>query len=110
MMRLAISRAAATLYRALIGRSGLSRDRILLIDVHSVDWQSLTFIGERHSFGMRLTGPEAGAASNRLCHGLADAEFSLNGHLVADIAVVSGPDRQPDGSVLVQIEALTIED
>jgi hypothetical protein len=110
MMRLAISAAASALYRSLVSRSGLSRDRILLIEVRSIDWQSLTFVGERHRFNMRLTGPEAKAGADRLCRGLDDAEFSLAGHLVADIGVAGGPDVQSDGSVLVEIEALTIED
>jgi hypothetical protein len=43
MMRLAISPAAAALLRALIARACADRDRILLTEVHSTDWQSLTF-------------------------------------------------------------------
>jgi len=42
MMKLALSTAAAGLLRALLGRAGVSRDRILLTEFRSVDWNSLT--------------------------------------------------------------------
>ncbi len=51
MNRLMMSCAAAGLLRALIGRACVNRDRFLLTEYRSVDWQSLTFIGERHQFG-----------------------------------------------------------
>ena len=47
MLRMALSRAASGLLRALLERIGDQRDRILLSEVQSVDWQSLTFAGER---------------------------------------------------------------
>ena len=86
----------------------MPRDRILLTDWHSVDWQSLTFVGERHEITLRLTGAEARAAFERLDNGLADAEFVIPGQIVADIGVVGGAKQVEDGSVIVSIEALTI--
>lgn len=77
MMKLALSPAAAGLLRALIARAGIDRDRILLSDFRSVDWQSLTFVGERHEMELRVPGPEAAALAERLTAGLADAEFSI---------------------------------
>ncbi len=43
MMKLALSPAAAGLLRAIVARAGINRDRILLTDFRSVEWQSLTF-------------------------------------------------------------------
>jgi hypothetical protein len=51
MMKLALSPAAAGLLRSLLGRAGVDRDRILLSEFRSTDWQSLTFMGERHEMG-----------------------------------------------------------
>lgn len=61
MMRLAMSDAAAGLLRALLGRSGVPRNRILLTRIRSVDWQSLTFVGERHELELRIPGPGSDA-------------------------------------------------
>ncbi len=44
----------------------------------------------------------------RMCDGLEDAEFSIPGQIVADIAVVGGPSARLDGSTSLTIEALTI--
>jgi hypothetical protein len=45
-----------------------------------------------------------------MCDGLQDAEFSIPGMIVADIAVAGTPRRAFDGSTEVMIEALTISD
>ena len=80
------------------------------MDIRSTDWQSLTFIGERHEIQLRIPGAGSGAIAERLCAGLANAEFDIPGRFIADIAVRSGPKRLPDGSVVLDIEALTIEE
>ena len=107
MTRLPMSRAAAALLRALIRRTGLEPDRILLSAADSTDWQSLTFTGEQHRLMLHMTGPDAEAGCLRLMDGLEDAEFAISGHIVADIRA----DRR-DGcieqSIGVAIEALTI--
>ena len=110
MMRVAISPAAAALYRALVERSRTPRDQVLMSNIRSVDWQSLTLSGERHEIRIRLVGGNAAAAGARLCDGLAEAEFSLAGLIVADICVVGVPRPAADGSVEIEIEALTIEE
>lgn len=107
-MRIAMSPAAAGLLRTLLSRAAVDRDRILLTEFRSVDWQSLTFIGERHEFQLRVPGPGAGAILDRIVDGLGNAEFDIPGHLVADIALAGEPRRQPDGSVTVSLEALTL--
>ena len=110
MLRMAMSRAASGLPRALFERIGGQSDRILLSEIQSIDWQSLTFTGETHVMRLRVPGPNADRIVGRLTLGLEDAEFSIPGHLVADIAVVGAPSRALDGSVTLAIEALTIAD
>ena len=109
MMKLAMSQAAAGLLRALLDRAGIDRNRILLTDFRSTDWQSLTFAGERHYLDLRIPGPRARAVADMLTRDLADAEFSIPGQIVADIAV---DDRlvEQDGTITVRIEALTVEE
>jgi hypothetical protein len=110
MMKIAMSPAAGALVRALIARSGVEKNRILLSDVHSTEWRSLTFAGERHLIAMRVTGADSAEAVRRMCAGLEDAEFSIAGLVVADIAVAGSPRRALDGATELTIEALTIAD
>ena len=109
MRRPALSSAAAQLLRALVARSGLDPDRIVVGRFRSVDWQSLTFTGERHEISLRLAGPNPEAALARLRDGLGDAEWQLAGHVVVDILIV-GETAAADGSLLVDLEALTLTD
>lgn len=110
MNRLMMSCAAAGLLRALIARSCVNRDRFLLTEYRSEDWQSLTFVGERHLFRFRLAGPDADLAFERLTCGLEDAEFAIPRQIVADVSLGGPPERAPDGSISFGIEALTIEE
>ena len=110
MMKLAMSPAAAGLLRALLNRAGVDRDRILLTDFRSTDWQSLTFSGERHEIALRIPGPGADAIADVLANGLADAEFAIPGQIVADIALDGEPVRHFDGAITLKIEALTVEE
>jgi len=108
MMKIAMSRAAGALLRALIARAGVDRDRILLTDTHSTDWQSLTLDGERHHMSLRVRGLDSPAVVERMCAGLEEAEFSIPGLFVADIGRVGSARRTPDGATEIIIEALTI--
>jgi hypothetical protein len=108
MTRIPMSPAASALLRCLMARARVPRDRILLTDVISVGWRSLTFTGERHHFELRVTGPDSGMAVERMCHGLEDADFSIPGLIVADVAPTSTSARARDGSTTITIEALTI--
>lgn len=105
-----MSSAASGLLRSLVARAKVERDRILLTEVCSTDWQSLTFTGERHHFAFRVIGRDSAAAVERMCLGLEDAEFSIPGALVADIGVVEGPRAAADGSTEIILEALTVSD
>jgi hypothetical protein len=108
MNRIPLSHAASALLRVLTGRARVPRDRILLSDAHSVDWRSLTFSGERHLLHLRVLGPDSLAIVERMCAGLEDAEFSIPGVIVADIAVAGTPSLALDGSTRLTIEALTV--
>lgn len=109
-MRLAMSPAAAGMLRSLLRRAGVNRDRILLTEFRSTDWQSLTFIGERHQIRLRIPSPDAASVAAKLVDGIEDAEFVVPGHVVADITLTGEPEQQQDGSVLVALEALTVEE
>lgn len=108
MNRLALSPAATGLLRALIVRAGVPRDRILLTDIRSTDWQSLTFEGERHELQLRVTGPHSCEVAERMSAGIEDAEFNIPGQIVADIALAGKPVRNDDGSTSLKFEALTV--
>lgn len=110
MTRMVMSQAAGNVVRALIGRAGSERNRILLTDVQSVDWQSLTFTGERHQIAFKIIGRDSSQVADRMCAGLEDAEFSIPGLIVADIALVGKPARTPEGSTELMIEALTVSE
>jgi hypothetical protein len=108
MKRISMSAAASGLLRSLIARAGVSRDRILLTEAQSTDWQSLTLVGERHLLELRVAGADSGQIVERMCAGLEEAEFRITGQIVADIALAGGPMRADDGSTSVTIEALTV--
>lgn len=110
MMRMAMSPAAAGLLRSILRRAGVKRDRILLTEFRSTDWQSLTFIGEQHKICLRIPGADSLEIASGLIDGIEEHEFPVPGHVVADIAVVRGPDLGEDGSVALEIEALTVEE
>jgi hypothetical protein len=105
MKPLRLSRAASGLVRALLARAGDDQHRVRLSHCRSVDWQSLTFTGQRHCIELRVEGREA---ARSLADGLEEAEFEIAGQIVADIAL-SGPTRvEPDGTTVLAIEALTV--
>lgn len=103
-----LSPAAAGLLRGLLARSGADRTSVLLTEVRSVDWRSLTFDGERHEIALRLTGPDAARAADAMLTGIEDHEFALPRTIVADISVAGRCVGLDDGSVSIAIEALTI--
>lgn len=108
MLSMMLSRAASGLLRALIQRIGEEPDKVLLSEFKTVGWQSLTFVGERHLLGLRVPGPDAMALVARFIDGIEEAEFSIPGQILADIAVVGTPVRELDGSINLAIEALTV--
>jgi hypothetical protein len=110
MMRMAMSAAAAGLLRELLRRGGVDRDRILLTEFRSTDWQSLTFTGEQHRIRLRIPAPDSARIAALLVNGLEEADFCVPGHVVADIALAGEPESSGDGSISLTLEALTVED
>lgn len=110
MTRMVISRAAAALLRALLATVADARYRIILSEIVSIDWQSLTFVGERHRIELRISGPDPEALARLLTAGISDREFEIPGQIVADIGIEDGPDRLADGSIRLRLEALTIRE
>ena len=108
MLNIAMSRASAGLLRALLERAGTERHRILLSEIRSVDWQSLTLAGERHTIQLRISGPGAELIVSRFVAGIEEAEFAIPGQILADIALTDRLQRAPDGSVILELEALTV--
>ena len=71
-------------------------------------WASITFAGERHALTLRIEGEGAGAAADAFLDGLAEREFGLRGHILADVAL-SAERRESDALVRLELEALTVE-
>ncbi len=67
----------------------MNRQKPILVveEIRSVDWASITFVGARHCFDLRLDGnPESIAdAMQALTLRIPDWEFRIPGHIVADI-------------------------
>jgi hypothetical protein len=94
----------------LLNRAGVGRDRILLTDWRSTDWQSLLLTGERHQIRLRVPAPGAREVAAMITDGVEDAEFSIPGQIVADISITGPAQARSDGSVEVAMEALTISE
>ena len=107
-MRPPLSSAATGLLRGLIARAGIERERILLSGFRSIDWQSLTFIGERHEICLIILPPDAISATARITDELGDAEWHIAGQIVADVGLAAPARANPDGSITLSLEALTI--
>ena len=110
MNRIPMSKAGTALLRALLSPALVDPDRILLTDYRSSDWQSLTFVGERHEMRFRVPGPDAQKTYEALTGNLTDDEFAIPRQILADIAVFGAPTTEPDGSISFALEALTIAD
>lgn len=71
-------------------------------------WSSATFSGVRHSVSIKLFGPYAHQRANEFAGQLAEAEFRLPGHIVADICL-DGQKLSEDAAWL-DVAVLTVED
>jgi len=109
MSRPMLSAGGSALLRKLLERAADDRKRFLLSSWTSVDWQSMTFTGERHQACFRVLGPDAMAIAKRWTAGLEDAEFDLGPtRFVADIALTEQPREDDVDAVILSLEALTI--
>ncbi len=74
------------------------------------DWASITFKGVRHRLQVVLEGAGAvGAAADFLAF-LPEREFTIPGHIVADIALLADARRDTGDYARLELEALTLED
>lgn len=103
-------------HAASAGFTALDRDlpTITVEEVAVEDWASLTFDGQRHRIELRLDGDPAllAAAGKAIAAELGQVEFTVPGHLVADIALVA-TDFARSGAAASRrlcIEVLTIAD
>ena len=103
-----MSPAASGLLRGLGARSGAPREQILLTEIRSTEWRSLTFDGQRHRIGLRIIGAHSETVAERMIDRIEDVEFVIPGVIVADIHVAQEPCRERDGSTSLVIEALTL--
>ncbi|MET0365001.1 MAG: hypothetical protein ABW169_10135 [Sphingobium sp.] len=93
------------LIAALIERAGHDSK---MIDDALTPWASATFVGARHKLTLLLTGEDADSRATALAAALVDAEFTIPGHLVADL-VVDGCDVDVPGEARLRLSVLTIE-
>jgi len=84
----------------------IRRDRpdVTVTDHKSVPWASVTFNGARHVLCLRALDTPG---LEQWVDNLAEVEFDLPGHLVADLAITAIERTQ--GEVFVRLEALTVE-
>jgi hypothetical protein len=79
-------------------------------ELSSRNWASVTFSGARHTVAFSLEGEGAAEAADAFVAHMAEAEFDLRGHIVADVAL-AGQERSAAGDCIrLRIEALTVED
>lgn len=104
---------------ARIGDDNRQKPMLVVEEVRSTDWASLTFVGQRHEFDLRLDGEAdaVAAAMVRLGEDLADADIPMAGHFIAEIRVLPGGAPSFDRTAPVghcrhplRIEALTLRD
>ena len=74
------------------------------------DWASVTFAGARHRLEVVVQGDGTVGAAADFLRSLPNLEFTIPGHIVADIALVSEERRDGGGYARLELEALTIED
>jgi hypothetical protein len=123
MIRNPIGHVATRLLReiealARIGDDDRQKPTVIVEEIRSTDWASLTFVGQRHELELRLDGDADAVAAvlTRLVETLAEREIPITGHFVADIRVVPGPvsdaSPAPGGHCRqpLTIEALVLRD
>ena len=74
-------------------------------------WASVTFSGARHTIALAFTGSDAIAAAEGVIDGLADHEFDIPGHIVADAQVREvSHSHVPEQNLTMELEILLLED
>ena len=71
-------------------------------------WSSVTFAGARHRYALCISGDGAETLVDRATAAMLGEDFTIDGHIVADIAVAGRRSRGPH-MVEIELEALTVE-
>ena len=79
-----------------------------LEEIRTRRWTSVTFQGGRHELAFSLEGEGAEEAAGRFLGRLDARNFTLRGHLLADISLVA-QERRP-GFARIRLDALTVEE
>jgi hypothetical protein len=82
--------------------------RVVIEELRSRDWASLTLTGARHELDVRLDGAGAEAALDALIATLPQAQVTMNGRILAELVVEPG--TADDEGVALTICALVIDD
>lgn len=93
------------LLAALIERSGPDS---AVQDSHITAWASATFVGARHGVTLAIRGDDAVVHADVMLTALPEADFSIAGHIVADVSI-DRVDMDAD-AVILTLSILTIEE
>ena len=80
-----------------------------IVDASLRPWCSAPFMGAHHRISLRIGGPEAEQQAVALAEMLPGKEFTIRGHVVAEIAV-DAITPVDEGSIEINLAVLTIED
>jgi hypothetical protein len=100
------AKAGAELKRALRVHFVHLGAAVAIESLASRTWASVTFSGERHRLALCLPGPGAAAAADAFLEDLAERDFALSGHILADIVLVERFEEEEQ--VRLVLEALTV--
>lgn len=76
--------------------------------IASRSWASATFTGARHEILLAFRGAEGSGVADAFACGLEERDFTLRGHILADISLAG---RSREGEIdRLRVEALTVED
>jgi hypothetical protein len=84
-----------------------------ILDSGITAWASATFLGARHSVTLAVRGEDALTQADMVRESLPEADFTLAGHIVADLSVDSGVIRMTEDQeveVVLTLSILTIEE
>jgi len=99
---------ATALIRALLE---LSDGSAQLVQHRGTNWASATFAGMRHVLELNFEGCDAVEKGDHIARIMTEHEFTIAGHIVADIAISEiFWRREGDTCLTMKIEALTVED
>ena len=102
-----VTDAATALLQALSGHFAHFAG-FALEEIRTRCWASVTFRGARHELAFQLAGEGAEKLAARFLSSLQARDFTLRGHLLADVTLVA-EERRP-GWARIRLEALTVEE